>query len=164
MKAKLYISAIFIFLFSGYIANAQDALPEMNKKIIEFVTKNIGKKVDRGECWDLANQALILVDAKWDHEYKYGKRLDPKKDEILPGDIMQFEKVKVKYVVVNGDETTTTIEDMGHHTAVIYRVIEPGVFELAHQNTSFSGRKVGLSKLELKNITKGKYFIYRPTK
>ena len=51
---------------------------------------------------------------------------------------------------------------MGHHTAVINEVVAQGVFVLAHQNTGTSGRKVGLSNLDLKTIIAGKYQIYRP--
>jgi hypothetical protein len=53
---------------------------------------------------------------------------------------------------------------MGHHTAIVYRVIdqEKKIFELAHQNTDFSGRKVGLSEFDLGNVTKGEIMFYRP--
>ena len=133
-------------------------LPPLNKKIVAYVKSVIGKTVDRGECWDLANRALTDNNAEWDGEYKYGTLLNPKEDEILPGDIIQFEKVKVTY---KKDNVTTT-ETMPHHTAIVYRVKEKGVFDLAHQNTGFSGRKVGISELNLSNIVKGRYYIYRP--
>lgn len=155
---KLYIiSAIFL---ASYSVKSQDSIPAINKQIIEFVKSTIGQKVDRGECWDLANKALTLVGAEWNHEYKYGKLLNPKKDAIYPGDIIQFEGVKVKYK----DGNTTYTETMDHHTAIVYRVIQKGVYELAHQNTGFSGRKVGLSTLDINNIIKGKMSIYRPYK
>jgi hypothetical protein len=137
---------------------AQKKLPDLNKKIIKYVETVIGTQVDRGECWDLANQALTRNNAKWDGIYKYGRQVDPKKDEILPGDIIQFEKVKVKYT--NGNTITT--ESMAHHTAIVYKVYSKGKYQLAHQNTGFSGRKVGLSNLELENVTKGKMKFYRP--
>ncbi|HUW06329.1 MAG TPA: hypothetical protein VMW01_08700 [Williamwhitmania sp.] len=133
-------------------------LPVLNQKIVDYVTTVIGKKVDRGECWDLANRALTNNNAEWDGEYKYGKRIDPKKDVVLPGDIIQFENVKVVYKKGN----TTTTEMMPHHTAIVYKVIAPGVYELAHQNTGFSGRKVGLSEFNLTNMVKGRIYFYRP--
>ncbi len=146
--------------FSVFTASAQDTIPDLNKQVIEFVKTTIGKKVDRGECWDLANKALTLIKADWDLEYKYGKLVNPKNDIIYPGDIIQFEGVKVKYKKGN----TTYTESMEHHTAIVYRVIEKGVYELAHQNTGFSGRKVGLSTLDISTIIKGKMSIYRPIK
>ncbi len=114
--------------------------------------------MDRGECWDLANRALTDNNAQWDGEYKYGTLLNPKKDQILPGDIIQFEKVKIVYKVGN----TTTTEMMPHHTAIVYKVKEAGIYELAHQNTGFSGRKVGLSDFNINNMVKGRIYIYRP--
>ena len=41
---------------------------------------------------------------------------------------------------------------------------DKGVFELAHQNTEFSGRKVGISKFDISTVVQGKMFFYRPTK
>lgn len=155
---KLFaFNAIFLvfFCFNGV---SQDSIPELNKKVIDFVKTTIGKQVDRGECWDLANKALTLIKADWDLQYKYGNPVNHKKETVYPGDIIQFEGVKVKYKKGN----TTYTESMDHHTAIVYRVISPGVFELAHQNTGFSGRKVGLSTLDISTIIKGKMSIYRP--
>ena len=155
IRVVLLSAWLLFFTFPSY---SQDSIPSLNKQILEYVKTTIGKKVDRGECWDLANQALTHINADWDHKYKYGKLVNPKKDVIYPGDIIQFEGVKVKYKVGN----TTYTEDMGHHTAIIYQVIDKNVYELAHQNTGFSGRKVGLSKLDISTITKGRMSIYRP--
>lgn len=138
--------------------SGQDEVPVLNKKIVSYVKSVIGKQVDRGECWDLANQALSQNNAKWDGEYVYGNLLDLKKDAVYPGDIIQFKNVKVTYTVGN----TKYKETMAHHTAIVYKVISKGKYELAHQNTGFSGRKVGLSTLDLSTIVKGKLFIYRP--
>ena len=131
----------------------------MNKKIIQYVKSVIGTQVDRGECWDLANQALIRNKAQWDGEYKYGKAVNPEKDEIFPGDLIQFKNVKLTYKVGN----TIYKETMKHHTAIVYKVLAKGKYELAHQNTGFSGRKVGISTLDLSTVTKGKLYFYRPT-
>ena len=147
MKRLITLLVIVTLFISANSAFGQE-LPPLNKKIIDYVTTVIGKKVDRGECWDLANRALTDNNADWDGEYKYGRRIDPKKDIVMPGDIIQFENVKVVY---KKDNTTTT-EMMPHHTAIVYKVISTGVYELAHQNTGFSGRKVGLSEFNLENM------------
>lgn len=153
------LSTILILLVTISISIwGQKKTPELNQKIIKYVNSVMGKQVDRGECWDLANQALNQNNAKWNGEYIYGKPIDPEKDEVYPGDIIQFEKVKVKYV--NGNVITT--ETMGHHTAIVYKVYGKGKYQLAHQNTGFSGRKVGLSDLYLENVMKGKMKFYRP--
>lgn len=135
-------------------------LPELNKDILKYVKSVKGTKVDRGECWDLANQALIRVGADWDRAYVYGNTIDPWKDQVFPGDLIQFENVKVQYTEGN----TTYTELMTHHTAIVYKVIDRGIYEIAHQNTRFSGRKVGISTLNLNYIVKGNTYFYRPTK
>ncbi len=135
-----------------------DTIPPLNRKIVDYVESVIGEKVDRGECWDLAYQALIRIDAKWDGQYRFGREVNPRRRNIYPGDIIQFRDVTVRYREGN----TIYTETMAHHTAVVYRVIEPGVFELAHQNTGFSGRTVGISKLDLDNVVSGRMWFYRP--
>lgn len=163
MLTKSVLSISFLFLFNFYLLS-QDTLPALNKQILNYVESVIGKQVDRGECWDLANQALTRFNAKWDRQFKYGKLLDHKKDVIYPGDIIQFKDVLVEYTTKNDDGSiTTTRETMGQHTAIVYRVNAPGDLMLAHQNTGFSGRKVGISRLVLANIKKGKIWVYRPT-
>ncbi|MFW5759875.1 MAG: hypothetical protein ACOCXH_02715 [Cyclobacteriaceae bacterium] len=151
----------FIFSFASILAVAQ--LPTTNQKVLDYVKTVIGKKVDRGECWDLANAALTASNATFDRSsmrtiYTYGKKLNPAKDKIIPGDMIQFEKVKLKYKKGNAEYR----EEMPHHTAVVYKVYGPGHYQLAHQNTSFSGKKVGLSDLRLEDVSKGKMFFYRP--
>jgi hypothetical protein len=87
-------------LASGFLASpayAENSLPDLNRKVIEYVESVIGEQVDRGECWDLAFQALNRIDARWDGKYKYGKEINPRKGEIFPGDIIQFKDVKVRY-------------------------------------------------------------------
>lgn len=155
---------IVIFLIGVLVSSISLAqLPVTNQKVINFVKTKIGKKVDRGECWDLANAALTVSNAKFDRSsmktiYIYGKKLNPAKDEILPGDMIQFEKVKLKYK--KGDVEYR--EEMPHHTAIVYKVYGPGHYQLAHQNTGFSGKKVGLSDMKLEDVSKGKMFFYRP--
>ena len=138
-------------------------LPQLNKKVVDYVDKVIGKKVDRGECWDLASAALDYAGAHLDRTdqksiYIFGAEINPKKDEILPGDIVQLENVLLEYTKGNG----IYHENMTHHTAIIYKVIESNYFKIAHQNTSFSGKKVGLSEFKLTDVKKGKVIFYRP--
>jgi hypothetical protein len=135
-----------------------DTIPELNQKIIVLVRQQIGTTVGRGECWDLAALVLNQFGAKWDKKYGFGRKVDPEKECVYPGDLVQFEGVKIKYTV--GPRVYT--ETMAHHTAVINEVKAKRVYVLAHQNTGTSGRKVGLSDLDLKTIIKGTFQIYRP--
>jgi len=147
---------IFLLLLIPFQLSAQ--VPDMNSEIVKFVNAQVGKSVGKGECWDLANAALTHVKANWDHEYKYGKKIDPNRDVVFMGDMIQFENVEIEY---EKDGTIYT-ETMSHHTAVIVAVKAKGEYEIAHQNNGFSGRTVGKSVLKLKDVKKGELFFYRP--
>lgn len=160
MRKYLVYGTFFLHIFSLPVnqAMAQENIPELNQRIIEYVQSVIGKKVDRGECWDLAYQALNRINAEWDGRFQYGKLINPKREPVLPGDIIQFKNVKIRYRIGN----TTYTESMDQHTAIVYKVESEKVFTIAHQNTEFSGRKVGLSDLNLEYVVKGNVRIYRP--
>lgn len=158
--AVFAIPALFLFSFTPSSSLKCDEVPELNAAIITYVKGNIGKKVDRGECWDLAAQALNSIGAKWDGSYKFGRQINAKSECIFPGDIIQFNNVTVTYE----KDKTFFMEKMEKHTAVIYEVNSSEDFVLADQNTGMSGRKVGLHGLLLKNISTGTFKIYRPEK
>ena len=158
MKKLILVLFLCSFAFKAPI-------PELNKKIVTYVNSVMGKKVDRGECWDLAAGALAYSGAYFDRSSMktidiYGRLLNPAKEEIFPGDLIQFEGVKTEWE----DENSTYREEMGHHTAIVYKVNAPGDFEMAHQNTAAWGKKVGVSRFVLSRVTKGKVMIYRPVK
>jgi len=152
-----------LLLLTSFTFKAE--LPELNAKIVEYLGTVMGKKVDRGECWDLAAGALAYSGAYFDRSSMktvtiYGRRVDPKKEEVFPGDLIQFENVKLEWK----DGNTTYQETMGQHTAVVYKVNASMNYEIAHQNTSEWGKKVGVSNFRLDRMTKGKVMIYRPIK
>lgn len=155
--------SLILLLLSLSLSPAK--LPELNAKVIDFVNKNMGKKVDRGECWDLAVGALAHANAYFDRSSIktatiYGKELDPEKDEILPGDLIQFKKVKMKWQ--EGNKIYESSLGMPDHTAIVYKVNGKGDYEIAHQNTAEFGKKVGVNNFRLDRVTKGKMYFYRP--
>jgi hypothetical protein len=160
------IKLIIIFLILACLplsSISQTDIPDVNNKVISYVKTVIGSTVGRGECWDLADQALTFADAQFDKTsrstiYTFGKLYDPEKEKILPGDIIQFENVMVKYK----DGNMIFTENYKHHTAIVYDVKQNGSLELAHQNTSFGGRKVALSEFNSNNVKKGKLLFYHP--
>jgi hypothetical protein len=158
IASLLFLPALIIQSFSNPFDCG--ALPELNKEIIAFVKPNVKKKIGRGECWDLAAAALNSAGADWDGKYGFGRKIDLKKECVFPGDIIQMEGVRIKY----SKDNAFYEENMQHHTVVIYEVKTQDSFVIAEQNTSYAGRKVSLNALELKNITRGKYTIYRPQK
>ena len=135
-----------------------DNIPELNKKIISFVKTSINKKVGRGECWDLAAEALDKAGAKWDHDFGFGKEVNYKNECVYPGDVMQFEGVEMIYQEGN---TYHRIK-LPHHTALVFEVKEKGKFKVAEQNTSNTRKKVGINPIDLSTITKGTFKIFRP--
>ena len=135
-----------------------DSVPVLNQRVIAFVKDHVGKRVGTGECWDLAAQALAKAGATWDGAYGFGKRVDPLKECVHPGDIIRFQGVLLRQTT----ETSTHEERMSEHTAVIMQVKGPGSYRLGHQNMGASGRKVGFSDIDIQYIVKGKYTIYRP--
>jgi hypothetical protein len=158
---KFSIIALLFPLLVGF----QENVPELNQKIVVYVNSVMGKKVDRGECWDLAAGALEKSEAYFDRSTKqsamiYGRRVDPNKEEIFPGDLIQFENVKCEWKVGN----STYAESMMQHTAIVYKVNGQGDYQIAHQNTGSWGKKVGVSQFVLSRVKSGKVMIYRPVK
>lgn len=130
----------------------------VNQRVLGFVRDNIGKKVGRGECWDLAAEALNSAGAAWDGRYGWGVVLDPGKDTILPGDVIQFKDVELEWEEGNGRSRMS----MSHHTAVIMEVKAPGVFVIAHQNFGPVGRKVSTTELVMAHVRRGRITFHRP--
>ncbi|MBL7952118.1 MAG: CHAP domain-containing protein [Flavobacteriales bacterium] len=144
---------------TALLALAQEpALPELNRRIVELVTAQQGRKVGRGECWDLAAYALNGASAHWDGAYDLGRLIDPGKEHILPGDILQFEGVVMEHRTANGMERYSFMK----HTAVVIAVEEPGKVRIAHQNFGTAGRKVSTLDLQLADLVEGELLFYRP--
>jgi hypothetical protein len=120
----------------------------------------MGTTVGRGECWDLAQEALDGCGADWDRPWKFGALLDPAKDEIRPGDIIQFRTVKLVEQLPDGGSRWQVI-GMPDHTAVIIAVLGPLRYRLAHQNIN-GKRSVITTEVNLNHATAGKYSVYRP--
>jgi hypothetical protein len=142
---------IFIlFIFSEIKLISQ--VSNVSEKIIEFSLKNLGKKVETGECWDLANAALNYADADWEAPFKFGTKLDYTKQELKAADILQFTNIKLKFP--NGSMS------FPKHTAIVYKAKGKNV-TLLQQN--FNNKKyVDTLTINLNNISNGKVDAYRP--
>ncbi|MCC6372844.1 MAG: hypothetical protein IT236_17705 [Bacteroidia bacterium] len=137
-----------------------DSIPELNKKVLEFASSKINLKVGMGDAWDLASEALNAAGAKWDNDYKFGRKINPDKECILPGDIIEMRGTKIEYK----EHDVFYREELKLHIAIIYSVAKQNHFVLIEQNTGKLGQKVGTSPLELKQLKTGKYKIFRPIK
>jgi len=152
---------IFILFFIPIAAFAQrdcSNTPELNQKIVKLASEQESKKVGKGECWDLVQLVLDESNADWDGYEDFGDLINHKKDCIYPGDIIQFENVKIEWE----DGKYTYVETMKHHFAVVHDVQEDGTIMLIHQNTGQHGRKVGKTIFRIANMEKGKIFVFRP--
>jgi hypothetical protein len=146
-----FSTLLSVFLFAGNpTAPTTKKIPPLNVKVIEYVDSKMGKKVDRGECWDLAAFALDFAGAYRPGLYVFGKELDPSKDKIYPGDVVQMFKVKFTW----GGRTP-------QHTLVVYEVLGDGKYKMAEQNVG-GVRKVMISNYDMASIAKGEVHFYRP--
>lgn len=160
MKCLVTLLFSLPFVLSAQV-NECDSLSPMNVEIVKVLTPKIGKKIDRGECWDVAKFALDATHAKWDGLLVFGRLYDPKAECVQPGDVIQFEKVSFKGTDERG---YTYTETFGHHTAIVWKVNDDGSIQLLHQNTGQTGRKVGITILRLRDFQRGKMMYYRPVK
>ena len=152
MNMKIFLLTV-VLLATITLKNSAQGTPDINKKIIEYVNSVMGKKVDRGECWDLVAKAMNYSEAKWKAPSNFGTIVNYEKEEIFEGDIIFFEKVTIKF--------ENAIQNYPHHYAVIYKVLEKGKYQIAEQNNN-GVKKVIISELNLNYKTKGTVKIYRP--
>jgi hypothetical protein len=107
----------------------------INQKIVIWTEGMLGKKVGRGVCWDLGEQALKQAGAQTsndlgpvgeDIDYIWGDEIENVKD-IARGDILQIRDHLVttttvtEYRFADGSTETKTQErtaKRGHHTAI----------------------------------------------
>jgi hypothetical protein len=160
MKSWALIFLLFCISSSALHAQDCDDVPAMNQKIVQLARAKMKKKVGRGECWDLAEYVLTETAADWDHMYVYGRLINPKKECVLPGDIIQFENVKVRWKSGNTQNTTT----MAHHTAIVTEIVSKDEWTIIHQNTDEYGKRVGESPFYPNLVVSGKMMIYRPVR
>lgn len=127
-------------------------ITELQRDVVNFAADNIGRKIGRGECWDLADQALRAAGAAPPKGYTFGTPVPL--DEIQPGDILQFTAARFD------EPGYWTIMGMPNHTAVVHAVGDTRVFIL-QQN--FDGKRyVTTYDLNLNNLTAGQLEAFRP--
>ena len=136
---------ITLVLFLSLGINAQSK----NDAIVNFAKSNMGKKVDRGECWDLISFALNDAKAEWKAPFDFGKEI---KSNFQAGDIIRFENVKFENK--NGYMT------FPEHYAIVYEVKDKDHIVIAHQNHN-NKKVVQILEITLSDKSKGKMTFYR---
>jgi hypothetical protein len=114
----------------------------INQSIVIYAEGKLGKTVGRGECWDLAENALQHAGATTsrdlgpitdDADYVWGDKFNDPKDAV-PGDIIQFRdwtvsfEQKTIYSFRDGTKATYPVTERPqyrpHHTAIVRRSID----------------------------------------
>lgn len=126
----------------------------INQKVVAWARGKLKKRVGRGQCWDLADQALRHAGARSSttvgssDDYVWGQEIPI--IAAVPGDILQF-----RDHVVTTTTTTKTIWANGslssgpdavpatrpHHTAIVVAV-GPGVLTILEQHVKPGGEHV----------------------
>ena len=154
------------------MANGEQQL-KLGRKVVTFAAGKRGRTVGRGECYDLADQALTHAGAKSalsygkitdDADYEWGRRIELK--DVEAGDILQLRDHKItirtdttiKKVFANGGSETTdkwNEQDFkrGHHTAIVEVNKGNGVLEVYEQNVKPGGKKVQRHTLYVRKQT-----------
>jgi len=127
-------------------------LPRLNERVLDFAESHRGKQVGRGECWDLADQALRATGAEAPRGYAFGTRIDI--DDVMPGDIIQFTSARFE------EAGRWLLMGVPNHTAIVRAVNGNRIF-LLHQNVN-GERVVQLSDINLKCMVSGKLTAFRP--
>src|SRR5262249_47977681 len=171
----LFLTGLAALLTLGTARGADE--PTLLEKVTAYCREHKGEQVGAGECANLAEAALRAAGAKergpddpgagayvWGKLVlrleRYGGKLTSsgKREEIKPGDIIQFRDVKFQWR--QGNRTYTT--SMPHHTAVVVGVADKGrTLRLLHQN--YAGKKtVHESTLRLEDLKEGWLRVYEP--
>ncbi|MDX2024324.1 MAG: hypothetical protein SF187_29045 [Deltaproteobacteria bacterium] len=137
----------------------------LNQKVLIWARGKRGRKVGRGECWDLADQALHHAGALSstttgkDDDYVWGTLVETK--DLLPGDVLQFRdfvivtKTKRTITFSAGGGFVETAEETaqrGHHTAIVDSVIGDGQVNVLEQHVKPLGQVVQKHRVYLRSI------------
>jgi hypothetical protein len=141
----------------------------LGQQVVIWAQGKVGKKVGKGECWDLAEAALKQAGAQTsndlgpmgeDADYVWGDSIAIK--DVEPGDVLQFRDYEVKtttvtkYVWDDGSSETIEEEDIaerGHHTAVVNGMPDSsGVVKTLDQHVKPLGKVVQNKMLHTRNV------------
>jgi len=169
---RIFVCCLILLLFIGSSHKVQTKpsavktsacgdTPELNKKILEYVKSNIGKKVGRGECWDVVAGALNSSGAKWDKKFGFGKEVNYQKACVFPGDIIQLKDALVEY---KSEKGLKVYDEYPQHSAIVIEVKNKQEYIIADQNFGFGDKKLSSHPLDLKKMVRGSVKVYRPVK
>jgi len=123
---------------------------DVNRRVLDFATSNIGRKVGNGECWTLAAEALDYAGAQPPNLYNFGQKISLR--QLRPGDVLQFRTARF--------EEANYWAQLGapDHTAIVYSTKGAKTFIL-HQN--FGKKIVTILDINFENMVSGNVQAYR---
>lgn len=159
---------------SGAVQTSSGTPPKDGKAVLDYARGKEGEKVGRGECFDLADEALKNNGFKTasdygrvtrDGDYKWGKPV-PLNDS-KPGDVLQFRNYENKTTQEDGSWES---QSRPHHTAIVVANDGKGHITILEQNAPEGSPvtertiNVGNGKGENGETSKttGKIWAYRP--
>ena len=176
MSIPWYIAVLVSLLF--YNSAPQQSL---NQKVLKYAESKMGEGVGRGECWDLAQQALSFAGARNSTDFRsqtrnanyvWGKSVSL--NQARPGDIIQYRNFsgKKRETQENGSwkELGFSAE---HHTAILSKRLAHGAWRVYQQNNEgqrfvtedvvhLQDAKFTQESIRVEVDVSGKYWIYRP--
>jgi hypothetical protein len=138
----------------------------INQNVIAWARGRLGQQVGRGECWDLADQALRNAGAhssnttKANANYTWGQAI--KLGDAIPGDVLQFLKYKVTTTTTTitkfadgTEEEESEVEtiERPHHTALVERSPSNGWINILEQNVPPAGKRVQAFEMATRTMT-----------
>lgn len=123
----------------------------LSDDIFRFANNNLGNKVGtRGECWDLAHQALVAAHADTSRDAQYIWGTTTSLVALTPGDIIQFDSYSATLRVTNDDGFQERSWNAPHHTAIVSSLLNSsqGLVEVLEQNMG-----------GVRRVTRGRYYI-----
>ena len=154
-----------------------------NQKVVAFAEANVGQKVGRGECTDLAEAAYTAAGAESesklgptgpDADYVWGTLVDTVTTSnhslagVLPGDVIQIRDVMLVHTTKNPDGSWyTTTTTASHHTAIVESV-SGSIIHVLEQNVGDANTPdsvrytVQHGTYDLGDLQSGTMWIYHP--
>ncbi|MEQ9366919.1 MAG: hypothetical protein RIF32_21955 [Leptospirales bacterium] len=145
--------------------SATDRELNLGGQIAQYIRDKKGVSIGRGECWDAAQSALDLHGAFWKRTFEYGRKIAPDREDVRPGDILQFRELRLEERDID-EQGRKRIRryNIGNpdHTSIVLEVLGKGRYLVAHQNVN-GVRHMLVEELDLSlSRIGGTYEVYRP--
>ena len=125
---------------------------ENREKLVAFCRANSGKAVGNGVCWTLADEAFRACGLRRPGREPrvWGRLLDLKKEQPLPGDIIEFRHARFPDAITGPE-----------HTAIIIATRSKGRILIAEQNWN-DIKRVTEREMDPAALISGELMFYRP--